>query len=206
MNLGESNSFPKLSIASSIVFILYIIFTVIHSLEIDEPIKSVLFFVPGLLGVSLLVFTSGLKLSDLFLRVAPISKAGLFSLAIFTPFLAPILLTGGYIGWNWISVLIYAPASGISQELFFRATLLPVFIKVFGGRPLLAIVLHSVLFAAWHLPPILMTNSSGVLPITLVTFLGGLAWGWQIYKDKTVIWAMAHHSLFLMAMALFEWV
>lgn len=203
---GVNKRAPSLRIALALVIILYAVFTVIYSLELDDPVANVLYFAPGLLGVSLLVYSFRLELSELSLRIAPISKSGLASLLIFTPFLAPILSTGDYIGWNWISVLVYAPASGIAQELFFRATLLPVFLKVFRHRPLLAIVFHSALFALWHLPPILMTDSSGAIPIVFVTFIGGLAWGWQTYRDKTVIWSMAHHSLFLMAMALFQWV
>ena len=185
--------------------VLWAVFTAIHTLELDDPLNSILFFVPGVLGVAVLIYALGYSPADLYLRVAPISRAGIAALAAFSPFLVPILLTGDWIGWNWTSVLIYAPASGISQELFFRATLLPVFVMFFRRKPLLAIVLHSLTFGLWHLPLALITDPSGAAAITLVPLVGGLAWGWQVWRDKTVVWAMVHHTLFLMAMALFEW-
>ena len=30
--------------------------------------------------------------------------------------LIPILLSGMWLGWNWLAVLVYTPASGIPQE------------------------------------------------------------------------------------------
>lgn len=32
-----------------------------------------------------------------------------------------------------------------------------------------------------------------------------MSWGWQVQRDRTAIWAMIQHSLFLMLMSLFAW-
>ena len=41
--------------------------------------------------------------------------------------------------------------------------------------------------------------------IAMVLFAAGCGWGWQVQKDKTVVWAIGQHSLFLMLMSMFEW-
>jgi hypothetical protein len=39
----------------------------------------------------------------------------------------------------------------------------------------------------------------------VVPFLGGLAWGWQVQRDQTVVWAMSAHILILIATSFFSW-
>jgi hypothetical protein len=39
----------------------------------------------------------------------------------------------------------------------------------------------------------------------VVTFLGGLAWGWQVHRDRIVAWTMVSHEALLMAMSFFTW-
>jgi hypothetical protein len=36
---------------------------------------------------------------------------------------------------------------------------------------------------------------AGPIAIVTVSLVAGLVWGWQTMHDRTVIWAMAHHSL-----------
>ena len=196
---------PRIRTAAATAITLWVVFTVIYSLNLGGPLEAILFFIPGLLGISILIL-AGFEPKQCYLRVARISRAGLVVLAAFSVMLVPILLSGEWVGWNWLSVLIYAPASGIAQELFFRATMLPVFLMLLRGRPLLAVFLHSVLFAIWHVPLAFITAPvPGAVAVILVTFLGGMAWGWQTQRDGTLIWAVLQHCLFLMAMGLFEW-
>ena len=43
----------------------------------------------------------------------------------------------------------------------------------------------------------------GAIALTVVTFLAGLGWGWQVRRDRTVVWAMGEHVIFLAIMSLF---
>jgi membrane protease YdiL (CAAX protease family) len=70
--------------------------------------------------------------------------------AIFIIGLAVVLPFGEWQGWNWKAALLLAPASGVSQELFFRSALLPAMGLLFKGKTRMALVLHSVLFGLWH--------------------------------------------------------
>jgi membrane protease YdiL (CAAX protease family) len=184
---------------------LWAVFTAIHALDLDSPLGSIVFFVLGLAGIGTLVVL-GFGREDCYLRLALLSWSGFIALTAFLPLLVPILLSGEWVGWGWLRVLVYAPLSGIAQELFFRATLLPVFLMVFNGRPLFGVFLHSIVFALWHTPLAAMTAPlGGAMAVKIVTFAGGMACGWQVQRDKTLVWAMPEHCLFLMAMELFEW-
>lgn len=195
----------SLRTAAAIVVLLWLAYTVIYTLHPTDELAAALEFIPGILGLGTLAL-AGFSRDECFLRAAPISRTGLALLGVFFIFLTPILLTGEWSGWNWKSALVFAPASGISQELFFRATLMPTLLKVLGGRTLLAVTVHSVLFAAWHMPVAFTTAPiAGAVAVILVTFIGGMIWGWQVQRDRTVAWAMGQHVLYLIAMSLFVW-
>ena len=123
--------------------------------------------------------------------------------------MAPVVLTGyqstSWAGWSWVVMLIYAPASGIAQELYFRSTLLPALMKVFTGRGLLALSISSLMFALYHLSMFLVAPAGVAVSAMVVTFLAGMGWGWQVGRDKTVFWAMAHHALLQMVLRVFVW-
>lgn len=117
--------------------------------------------------------------------------AGVFAFA-----LAAILPSGVWRGWDWIAALVYAPANGISQELFFRSALIPATLATFKKRTTLVLILHSILFGLWHIGPLFLgTPAPIVAAIMLVPFLSGIGWGWQVKRDGTVVWAMIQHSL-----------
>ncbi len=193
---------PRLVVGTIVLWLAYV---VVYTWHPGDALAAVLEFLPGILGVGLFI-AAGFRPEDCYLRLAPISRTGLAMLAAFFLFLIPILLTGQWSGWNWASALVYAPASGIAQELFFRATLLPLFMNAFRERTLLAVSLHSVLFALWHGPLAFRTAPlPGAIAVVVVTFLGGVIWGWQAQHDRTVAWTMTHHTLYLMVMSLFVW-
>jgi membrane protease YdiL (CAAX protease family) len=115
---------------------------------------------------------------------------------VFVFALAAILPFGAWRGWSWLAALVYAPASGASQELYFRAALLPAVQALLKDRPSAALGLHAVLFGLWHIGPLFMGAPIGaVIAIMLVPLLCGLGWGWQVQRDRTVLWAMVQHSL-----------
>jgi membrane protease YdiL (CAAX protease family) len=189
-----------------IILLIWLAYTILYTLHPSDALAALLELVPGVLAVTLLV-VAGLPLQECYLRPAPISRTGLVLLAVSLLFMPCIWLTGRWTGWNGMAALVYAPASGIAQELFFRAALLPVLLVTFKQKPLLALLLHSLLFALWHVPNAYRTAPLwGVIGVVGVTFVCGLLWGKQVQRDRTVIWLMGYHSLLLIANSFFTWV
>lgn len=181
--------------------------TILDVLQPAEPILSILAFAPGLISIAALS-ASGLNRSDLYLRLAKTSLPGLVALLAAKLLLLPILGSStGWTGWHWLPGLVYAPASGIAQELYFRASLLPALERAVHGNRTLAILLHAVIFVGYHFRTF---RSLPSIPIAFlaaaVLFAAGCGWAWQVQRDRTVVWAMGQHSLFLMLMSMFEWV
>jgi membrane protease YdiL (CAAX protease family) len=179
---------------------LWLAYTILQTLFVmgtfSDTWSAIFGFLPGLLGLGVLL-AAGLSRRECFLRVQPLSRRGLAALAaVFVFALAAILPLSVWQGWSWRAALLYAPASGISQELFFRSVLLPALLLVLKGRRALALVLHSVLFGLWHIGPLFLGAPPwAVLAVMFVPFLSGLGWGWQVLRDRTVLWAMIQHSL-----------
>lgn len=194
---GKAISRP---VAIGAVALLWLAYTVSQTLFVTgyltESVASALGFLPGLLGVAVLML-AGLTREQLFLRMARLSWRGFAVLAgIFVLGLIVIVPFGQWQGWNWMAALVYAPASGIAQELFFRAVLLPALLVALKGRPGLALILHALLFSLWHIGPLFLGAPIwAVAAVMLVPFICGIGWGWQVRHDRTVVWAMVQHSL-----------
>jgi hypothetical protein len=181
-------------------------YTVLDTLQPPEPGLSLLAFAPG--GISLLALAgAGLSRKQLHLRVASLSRPGFATLGAVTLLLLPILGSNtGWTGWRWLPALVDAPASGIAQELYFRSSLLPGLERVFGGRKTVALLVHSGIFIGFHFRTFQSIPSIPlILPVAGVLFLAGCGWGWQVQHDRTVVWAMLQHSLFLVLMSMFNW-
>jgi len=198
---------PSLSLrlAVWIVLLIWLAYTALYTLRPSDVLAAVLEFLPGVLAVATLV-AAGLSLQACHLRTAPISRTGLVLLAA-SSLVAPVMwLTGRWTGWNAAAALIYAPASGASQELFFRAALLPALLAAFEGRPFRATVVHALLFALWHVPTAYTSAPvGGLIAVTVVTFACGLLWGEQVRRDGTVFWLMGLHTLLLIGNSFFTW-
>jgi hypothetical protein len=190
----------KPRVAVALVVLLLPPYTWYFAVDPDGVAGALLELVPGVVGVGLLL-AAGLRPSDCFLRLAPPSRKGLTVLAGVTVLLLPILSSGSWVGWSWAGVLIYAPLSGVAQELYFRSSLLPALLLVVDRAPL-ALVLHAVLFMLWHLRTMLEMPWALALVTAAVLLTAGLGWGWQTMHDRTVVWAMVQHTSFLMPMAL----
>lgn len=146
---------------------------------------------------------AGWPSADCFLLRAPLSAKGAVALGLATFLTLPVLASGHWSGWSTAGVLLYAPISGVSQELYFRSSLLPAVLHLVPGRPSLALAMHAVLFALWHLRMLLaMPLGVAVLAFSVIA-AAGVAWGWQTMHDRTVLWAVVQHSAFLGVMALF---
>ena len=189
----------KPALAAALVILLWLAYTVVQTLSVmgvgDETQATVLSFVPGVVGVGVLL-GAGFSTEDCYLRFRRLSWRGLWVLVAVMAFaLAAILPVMAWQGWSWRAALLYAPASGVSQDLFFRSALLPAMGLIVRNRRRLALVLHAVLFGLWHIGPLLVGAPIwAVIAVMLVPFLSGLGWGWQVQHDRTVVWAMIQHS------------
>jgi membrane protease YdiL (CAAX protease family) len=188
------------TIAVGLVVLLWIGYTALQTLSVvgrmGAPAAALLGFLPGILGVGVLL-VAGFSCEDCSLQIMPLSRRGFAVLAaVFVFALAAILPAGVWQGWSWVAALVYAPAGGIAQELFFRAALLPAVEWVLNRRSGLALILHSVLFGLWHIGPLFVGAPVwAVIAVVIVPFLSGIGWGWQVRHDRTVLWAMVQHSL-----------
>lgn len=180
--IAGSGFFPLrllLSHAAAILLVGWLAYTGLQALismdRLSQPVSAILAIIPGLLSVIALL-AAEFTLQDCFLKIAPLSRQGLLAL-VATLLLLPVFLTGAWSGWNVPGVLVYAPATAISQELFFRCALLPLLLRVLKGHPYLAIFLSALLFGLWHIGPLALGLPwYNVLPVMIVPFLGGLAW------------------------------
>jgi membrane protease YdiL (CAAX protease family) len=188
-----------------IILLMGAAYTWLDMVQPPEYVTTILAFIPGLVSLlALRTWQRGMGSSESYLQVRPLSLKGGLALVAATVLMLPILGSStGFIGWQWLPALVYAPASGIAQELYFRASLLPAFEKWVGKKPL-ALVLHGLVFIAFHLRTFLAIGPQPVaLVVVLVLFAAGCAWGWQVQRDRTVVWAMLQHSLFLVVMSMF---
>ena len=187
-------------VALAVVLCLWAVYTAMQTMvvleRLPEPVYAIVGVLPGILAVGALL-AAGLSPEACYLRSARLSWPGLGVLAaVFVFALAAILPFGTWAGWNWVKALVYAPASGIAQELFFRSALLPAIWAICGRRTVLALILHSVLFGLWHIGPLFVGAPLPIVAaIMFVPFLSGIGWGWQVDRDRTVVWAMIQHSL-----------
>ena len=187
--------------AVGIVIALWLAYTVIQTLcvvfKVADSWAAAVGFVPGLLAVGVLL-AGGFSAEECYLRVRRLSWAGLAVLvAVAALAWAAVLPFGAWQGWNWLAALVYAPASGVAQELFFRSALLPAMHQALSRkRRAPALLLHAVLFGLWHIAPLFLGAPLwAVAAVMLVPFVCGMGWGWQVRRDRTVIWAMVQHSL-----------
>lgn len=194
------------AVALAITLIMGLAITWIDVLQPAEPLLSILAFIPGLISIAALLL-SGMSRASLYLHPGRISSQGLLALMATTVLLLPILGSNtGFVGWKWLPALVYAPASGIAQEIYFRGSLLPALERTMKNKRAIALLLHAVVFVGYHFRTFRSVPSLPLaLLVAVVLFLAGCGWAWQVQRDKTILWAAAQHSLFLMTMSMFEW-
>ncbi len=193
--------------AFGIVLALWAVYTVMEALAQSgrlPPLEGLLLeLIPGLLGVAALGL-NGMTRGDCFLRWGRISRPGLIVQGIAFVLLLGVPFSGGWIGWDPVRALVYAPLGVITQELYFRAALLPALIRQTGGRTWLALVLHTLLFGLWHTGPLVNGYPlAGIVLVMTVPMFAGLAWGWQAQRDRTIVWGLFFHGIILFLNAFF---
>jgi membrane protease YdiL (CAAX protease family) len=184
----------------AVVLVLWLAYTATQTLlvleRLDEPTATTL----GLLfGFAALVRLRqvGWSLADCHLRPRGLSPRGAAALGWLLVLWPSVLATGEWTGWDLSRALTHG-LGGASQELFFRAALLPLLVIALGGRTRRALVVHALLFTVWHAGALLVTPAdaiAGAVAILVVAFLAGLSWGWQTLHDRTVWWALGQHAL-----------
>lgn len=211
VKLSDMQSDPKqviFWIVFGAIITLWFANVVLFALYIDEPLASILAFTPGILGVGILLKYE-LSPEECYFKIRPISYKGLVVYIAMLTLMIPVVYTGFRTrttgGLDWIQALVYAPVSGIPQELFFRSTLFPLLIRGLGGRVWPAMVIDSVLFALYHVGMFFVAPQWAAVSALIITFIAGLGWTWQVQHDRTVYWAMLHHSCLQIILRLFVW-
>jgi hypothetical protein len=133
-----------------------------------------------------------------FVRVDQLSLRGAVLLAAMLSFIPAALLLGRGQPLSWLNDLVYAPASALGQELFFRSALLVALNRLSRGSSGAAVGLQAAAFALWHVRAFRVVSFAPAAGVLAVTFVAGLLWGVQVARDRTLLYAAAEHTLFLM--------
>jgi membrane protease YdiL (CAAX protease family) len=145
-----------------------------------------------------LLWSAGVSPRACFLALAPPSRPGLVLLALLSAFIPAALLLGRGQPFNWLEDLVYAPASALGQELFFRSALLVALGTVCRrGDARLALAGQALAFALWHVRAFRVAPLAPAVGVLVVTFMAGLLWGMQVRRDRTVLYSVLQHALFL---------
>jgi membrane protease YdiL (CAAX protease family) len=191
--------------ATSVVLTLCLLYIAFNIAYLGTSISEFLGFIPAFIGL-LVLFKAGFTKRDCCLQIAQISRRGLILLLVLTFLVVGSMLP--FFRWrelDWVALLIYAPATAISQELFFRSTLLPALTRALKVKTTLALLLHAALFGIWHAGVFRFAPFGVGMFVILVPTISGLVWGWQVRKDGTVLWAMLQHTAVQMFMRLSNW-
>jgi hypothetical protein len=184
----------------AMVLVLWAAYTTTQTLMVVERLGESAATSLGLLfGFAALVRLRqvGWSMADCHLRPRGLSLRGAAALGWLLVLWPSVLATGEWTGWDLSRALTHG-LGGASQELFFRAALLPLLVVALGGRTRRALVVHALLFTVWHAGALLVTPTDafvGAVAILVVAFLAGLSWGWQTLHDRTVWWALGQHAL-----------
>jgi len=144
-----------------------------------------------------LLWSAGISPRACFLSLALPSRQGLVLLALLSAFIPAALLLGRGQPFSWLDDLVYAPASALGQELFFRSALLVALGTVWRGDARLALAGQALAFALWHVRAFRVAPLAPAVGVLVMTFVAGLLWGMEVRRDRTMLYAVLQHALFL---------
>ncbi|HEX6817269.1 MAG TPA: CPBP family glutamic-type intramembrane protease [Ktedonobacterales bacterium] len=175
-------------------------YTLLNTLFPGPALTYALGMILALIAVGVLIL-AGVTRRELFLHFTLPSPRGALLLVLLLVFIPGALLAGRGQPLDALADLIYAPASAISQELYFRSALLVAFAHLLSGRNVdaarLAPTVQAAIFALWHLRAFEVTPPLAALAVLLLAFVAGLVWGTEAQRDRTLIWCALEHTLFL---------
>ncbi len=189
-----------------VVLLAWVAYVISQTLVVTEHLSEVVGVLIGLVlgavGVAALL-AAGRTTASCYLRPGRLSLRGALALLPIVLVWPLVLATGQYTGPDPGGAAVGVFGS-VAQELFFRSALLPGLMLL--TRPRTALVIHTVAFGIWHGGALLAApdQMGGAIAIIVVSLGAGYAWGWQTLRDRTVIWAMAHHSLLWIAGSFFD--
>lgn len=144
-----------------------------------------------------LLYVAGISPRKCYVCLGQLSWRGALMLLPLMVVLPAAMLAGRLQPWSSLDYLVYAPASALAQELYFRAGLLAALTIVCRGRKHIALLLHAALFGLWHLRAFMTVPLLPAVGIILATTLAGLLWGLQAQRDRTILYTATQHALLL---------
>ena len=101
----------------------------------------------------------------------------------------------GFLRATWILLLFSVPCAtidGVCEEILWRGT----YVRVFDGKPLVAVFYAALGFAVWHfVPQMVFPAATGAPLFVLSTFLLGVSYGFIAYRTGSAKWTAISHSL-----------
>jgi hypothetical protein len=144
-----------------------------------------------------LLWRGGVAPSQCFVRVGGLSRQGTVLLVALSIFIPAALLLGRGQPLSWQNDLVFAPASALGQELYFRAALFTACARLCRGNTTLALNLQAGGFALWHIRAFQVVAFAPASGVLVVTFVAGVLWGLQVARDRTIFYAALEHAIFL---------
>src|SRR5262245_33874376 len=110
-------------LAAWLVVALWVPYALLNTLFPGPALTYALGMALALAGLALL-WLAGITPRACFVRLAPLSWRGALLLGLLLVFIPAALLAGRGQPPSWLDDIVYAPASALAQELYFRAALL----------------------------------------------------------------------------------
>jgi hypothetical protein len=187
-----------LPLAAGIVIALAVPYTVLNTLFPGPVLTYASGLAIALVALGVL-WLAGMPPAACAVRVAPLSRRGALVLGGLLLYLPVALWLGSGHPRDWVAVLVYAPASALGQELYFRGALLAVLGQIGAARGRRAVALQALAFAVWHVRAFRVVAPGLALLALSGTFVAATMWGWQTRRDGTLIYACLQHTAFLLA-------
>lgn len=195
MNTSATARLP-FPVAASIVIALAMPYIALNTLFPGPVPTYALGLAIAALGLGAL-WLAGMPPGACFVRVAPLSRRGAWVLIGLCLYIPAVMLAGLTQPWHWVDALVFAPASALGQELYFRGALLAALRRLSPARPWLAVAWQALAFAGWHLRAFRVVSPPLALLALGGTFIVGALWGWQTSRDGTLLYVVAQHTAFL---------
>jgi hypothetical protein len=185
-------------LAAGVVIALAVPYTMLNTLYPGPVLTYACGLTIALVALAALWLAS-IPLAACGVRVALLSRQGALALGALLLYLPVALWLGASHPRDWVAILIYAPASALGQELYFRGALLGALTQMGATRGRRAVGLQALAFALWHLRAFHVVKPGLALVVLGGTCAAGALWGWQARRDGTLLYAFAQHLLFLLA-------